>query len=85
MASWEIHLRMPSRVLFLTPAIRAVSSTMQLKTLRLGGSGARMAISGLEGREGSVLRRMVAVMGTAAGATMGAAMGWVAMGCLSQR
>lgn len=60
MASWEIHLRMPSRVLFLTPAIRAVSSTMQLNTLRLGGSGARMAVSGLLGREGKVLRRMVA-------------------------
>ena len=58
MAPCEIHLRMPSRVLFLTPAIRAVSSTMQLKTLRVGGSGVRAAASGL-GRGGNWPRRIV--------------------------
>ena len=31
---WLTHFRIPSRVLFLRPAIRAVSSTMQLKSLR---------------------------------------------------
>jgi hypothetical protein len=32
---------------------------MQLNTLRFGGSGARMAVSGLLGRGGYVLRRIV--------------------------
>jgi hypothetical protein len=59
MAPCEIHLRMPSRVLFLTPAIKAVSSTMQLKTLRLGGSGARMAAVLAVARGGCGLPRMV--------------------------
>jgi hypothetical protein len=54
----ETHLRMPSRVLFFTPAISAVSSTMQLNILRWGGSGARMAASGLVTRGGKVLRRI---------------------------
>jgi hypothetical protein len=59
MEPWDTHLRMPSRVLFLTPAIRAVSSTMQLNILRWGGSGARAATSGFVARGGKVLRRMV--------------------------
>jgi hypothetical protein len=64
MASCVIHLRMPSRVLFLAPAISAVSSTMQLKTLRLGGSGAaRRRLSSGRGRGGNVLRRMGAAVG----------------------
>jgi hypothetical protein len=53
------HLRMPSRVLFLTPAIRAVSSTMQLNSLRFGGSGVRVAASGFATRGGKVLRRIL--------------------------
>jgi len=59
MAPCEIHLRMPSRVLFLTPAIKAVSSTMQLKILRLGGSGARMAAVLAVARGGCGLPRML--------------------------
>jgi hypothetical protein len=51
---------MPSRVLFFTPAIRAVSSTMQLNILRLGGSGARIVASGFAVRGGKVLRRILA-------------------------
>jgi hypothetical protein len=55
---------MPSRVLFLTPAIRAVSSAMQWNTLRLGGSGARTAAaaaaaSAFAVRGGKVLRRIL--------------------------
>jgi hypothetical protein len=41
MAPCDTHFRMPSRVLGLTPAIKAVSSTMQLKTLRVGCSETR--------------------------------------------
>lgn len=59
MAPCEIHLRIPSRVLFFTPAIKAVSSTMQLKTLRLGGSGARTAVVLALARGGNGLLRMV--------------------------
>lgn len=64
MAPCEIHLRMPSRVLFFTPAIKAVSSTMQLKILRLGGSGARMAAVLAAARAvcGCGLPRMVVVV-----------------------
>jgi hypothetical protein len=68
MAPCDTHLRMPSRVLRLTPAIRAVSSTMQLNTLRVGfsigvgagcvGAGERMRMSLAWGRSGNVLRRM---------------------------
>ena len=54
------HLRMPSRVLFFTPAIRAVSSTMQLNILRVGISGARMVVRSLGlGRSGKAVRRIV--------------------------
>jgi hypothetical protein len=63
----ETHLRMPSRVLFLTPAISAVSSTMQLNILRWGGSGARMAASGLVTRGGKVLRRICAARSSSEG------------------
>lgn len=70
-ASWEIHLRIPSRVLFFAPAMSAVSSTMQLKTFRLGCSGVRSGAlsrppSG-RGRGGKVLRRILKgrVKGTA--------------------
>jgi hypothetical protein len=45
-------------VLFFTPAIRAVSSTMQLNILRWGGSGARMVAVGFAVRGGKVLRRI---------------------------
>jgi hypothetical protein len=58
MEPWESHLRTPSRVLFLTPAIRAVSSTMQLNILRWGGSGARMVAAGFADRGGKVQRRI---------------------------
>lgn len=62
-APCDTHLRMPSRVLFLAPAIKAVSSMMQLKTLRFGcsggRSGARMRPSSGLGRGGRVLRRIV--------------------------
>jgi hypothetical protein len=63
MASCDTHLRIPSRVLFLAPAIRAVSSTMQLNILRFGCSGVRSGArirpsSGL-GRGGNVLRRIL--------------------------
>jgi len=60
MEPWETHLRTPSRVLFFTPAIRAVSSTMQLNILRCGGSGARVVAAGLAVRGGKVLRRILA-------------------------
>ena len=46
-------------MLFFTPAIKAVSSTMQLNILRFGGSGARMVASGFAARGGKVLRRIV--------------------------
>lgn len=39
MAPLLIHLRMPSRVLFLTPARKADSSTIQLNIFRAGASG----------------------------------------------
>lgn len=39
------HFRIPSRVLFLTPATRAESSAIQLKILRLGGSSLRGLLS----------------------------------------
>lgn len=70
-----IHLRIPSRVLFLTPAIRAVSSTMQLKTLRVGCSGgadgagcadcagARRRAPSALGRRGSAFRRIAGSYG----------------------
>jgi hypothetical protein len=47
-------------VLFFTPAIKAVSSTIQLNILRVGFSGARIVVrsSGLD-RTGKALRRMV--------------------------
>jgi hypothetical protein len=51
---------MPSRVLFFTPAIRAVSSTMQLNILRVGISGARMVVRSLGlGRSGKAVRRII--------------------------
>jgi hypothetical protein len=67
---------MPSRVLFLTPAIRAVSSAMQWNTLRLGGSGARTAAAAASAfavRGGKVLRRILGERGWWAG--------WIVSGC----
>ena len=65
MESCDIHLRMPSRVLFLAPAIKAVSSTMQLKILRFGGSSVRMRLSSDRGLGGNVLRRILAAAAAA--------------------